>query len=448
MTVYTDQIYRFLSIHRTRIQQVTIIVLCFFAFNSVLFSLQHSVSMPPDLRNRIIGARMLKDGLSPYFYEWHRGDTVRYYNLMGFLAPGNIHTSSATSTPFVHLLLRPLVDLNQMQFNLAWILLQYLALVGTALILYRRLGKPSGLIIATVTILLTYSTGWRHHVFTGQIYIVIALLAALIFYFATAQKSTENLLLVAVFATAAILIRPIFITFFVPFIFQYKKWWPYAASIGMLLLLWCIYAYFDPVQRLNWQEYFQLVKLHSDMHLNGAVELRGNYELAQFEGISYSFDAYEKAAKQVMAGVENSSAYIILQRLGIKVSALQLLLTGSISVGAMLLPLIAIYKKGIALSDERLFTLAFCVFYTFDFFSPVARFTYYFAIWLFPLLLFFTVNRNRYITLLGLLGLFLNIAIIPAVKMEHTLGQLLLLAALLLFVYGEDKRSRFSQVVP
>ena len=33
-----------------------------------------------DLRNRVVGARLMHDGISPYYYKWKTGDPIRYYD--------------------------------------------------------------------------------------------------------------------------------------------------------------------------------------------------------------------------------------------------------------------------------------------------------------------------------------------------------------------------------
>jgi hypothetical protein len=58
-----------------------------------------------DLRNRVVGARIIEDGGSPYFYKWKPGDSVavlRPARLLIFTIP-----SISTSTPFLHRLLMP-----------------------------------------------------------------------------------------------------------------------------------------------------------------------------------------------------------------------------------------------------------------------------------------------------------------------------------------------------
>src|SRR6186713_1484838 len=86
-----------------------------------------------DLRNRVVGARMIRDGRSPYFYKWKGADGVRYYD------PDNDppkwsdkKLSVVSATPFFHHLLAPLTEWPQMKIFRLWMVLEYLALAGMA----------------------------------------------------------------------------------------------------------------------------------------------------------------------------------------------------------------------------------------------------------------------------------------------------------------------------
>src|SRR5579859_6629143 len=57
-----------------------------------------------DLRNRIVGARLIADGYSPYFYKYAPGGPVRYYDPQAF---DIFYVSICTSTPFLHRVLIP-----------------------------------------------------------------------------------------------------------------------------------------------------------------------------------------------------------------------------------------------------------------------------------------------------------------------------------------------------
>jgi hypothetical protein len=73
-----------------------------------------------DLRNRVVGARIIEDGGSPYFYKYSPRDPVRYYDPQAF----DIYSASiCTSTPFLHRLLIPLADLPFATIMRIWMVL-------------------------------------------------------------------------------------------------------------------------------------------------------------------------------------------------------------------------------------------------------------------------------------------------------------------------------------
>ena len=78
-----------------------------------------------DLRNRIVGARLQKDGHPPYFYKWKNTENLRYYDPQNFDA---LKVSNITATPFFHQLLYPLADLEQRTISKIWLSVEYLML--------------------------------------------------------------------------------------------------------------------------------------------------------------------------------------------------------------------------------------------------------------------------------------------------------------------------------
>ena len=82
-----------------------------------------------DLRNRVVGARIIEDGGSPYFYKWKPGDPLRYYDPQAF----DIYIPSiSTSTPFLHRLLIPLAGLPFATIMRVWMGVLYLLYFCTA----------------------------------------------------------------------------------------------------------------------------------------------------------------------------------------------------------------------------------------------------------------------------------------------------------------------------
>jgi hypothetical protein len=77
--------------------------------------------------------------------------------------------------------------------------------------------------------------------------------------------------------------------------------------------------------------------------------------------------------------------------------------------------------------------LGFCLYMISDLFSPIWRHQYYTTQWLFPLLLAAAVYQkaNKWVYALLLAGLVLNIVNTSYMKMEHTIGEYLMLFTLI-----------------
>ena len=89
------------------------------------------------------------------------------------------------------------------------------------------------------------------------------------------------------------------------------------------------------------------------------------------------------------------------------------------------------YATGFSLPALAL--IGFALFMISDLFSPVYRHQYYGVQWLFPLLLSAAVYRpaNRKLYVLLAAGMLLNIVNIGFVPMEHTIGEYIMLVAII-----------------
>ena len=97
--------------------------------HSVYRDVQLEKQYTGDLRNRIVGARLQKDGKLPYFYYWQSKDGIRYFD------PINTNQSPATvspitASPLFHQLLYPICDLEQQTLSKIWFIFQYILLAG------------------------------------------------------------------------------------------------------------------------------------------------------------------------------------------------------------------------------------------------------------------------------------------------------------------------------
>jgi len=436
--------------NKTTLRYVGYAVILILAVKALLFDFSHAESLPLDLRNRVVGARMLSDGLSPYFYIWKPGDTLRYYDPAKFNLPGNVSIPAVTSTPFLHGLMAPLVDMSQMQIDIAWFIAQYLSLIFCAWMVYKGLGNRFGFFIAFIIAFFAQTSGWHHHLFAGQNYIFISLFACVSFYFMSLKNSYVNAFFASLFVAAACLIKLDFILCFLPFLFVYKKYWKYGLCLGLILGLYVAYVFLSPLQMLNWQDYFKIVKLHSHIHLFENIDEVVNTKIYnfQFEGIEINLALDERLSARIMEGQENTAFYIIAQRLKWPTfSANQLLLMGTICMTLTSIPFLWIRIKRIQLQLPDMLILGFVMFYMFDFFIPIARYTYFWVLWLLPLLLYFVSAKRNFMYVIAIIGFTLNIVILPNIKMEHTIGQFLLIAAFLYHLYAPIFHQRKVQHV-
>ena len=60
---------------------LNLIVLAVLLTHSIYRDIQLEKQYPSDLRNRVVGARLQKDGKDPYFYKWKKEDGFRYIDL-------------------------------------------------------------------------------------------------------------------------------------------------------------------------------------------------------------------------------------------------------------------------------------------------------------------------------------------------------------------------------
>lgn len=127
-----------------------------------------------DLRTRIVGARLLSTGQSPYFYKWKPGTDVFYldpndeaYRLVN----GNVVTPAALA------IIYPMAQLPYPQVRLLWTILQLIAAGGILLILFRNRSIGRGFLVASPIILgFICSELWFNNIERGQMYIFYAFL--------------------------------------------------------------------------------------------------------------------------------------------------------------------------------------------------------------------------------------------------------------------------------
>lgn len=391
---------------------------------------------PGDLRNRVVGARLQRDGISPYFYGWDSTQSFRYYDPTGydFMAASNI-----TASPFFHQLLYPIANIPQRSFSKIWLIIQYIfwaSMLGIAVSLVSS--RRQRLLIVATAILFLFTRFWSDTIFKGQNYFVAAWFCFVFIALLYKSASRWSLFMAGIVAAILLLLRPTFIFFLIPFLFLWKQWplrnrlWCLAGGLLMMVL-----ALASSQSRYYWQQYRaalgEHVKLHQQLNPTPGHKASFNHRL-DYEG--WKMDEADSAARAYpyKASGESSNFFVWYKQLFHEHMPVEWMMVGSLAVIAFLL---LYYYRRIALI--RGFTvvqaglLGICLYMISDYFSPIHRFTYNGMPWLAALLTIGWYIRLP-IIIYGLLLTGLLLLSIPwhIVPMQDSIGEYLLLFTILI----------------
>jgi hypothetical protein len=416
------------------------LVLLMVLLHTIYKDARSSLPMPDDLRNRIVGSRVLADGGSPYYYNWQQGDSMRYYDTPN-------HTdqvvSSATSTPFFHWVMGTVSNLGQSEMNLFWFMLTYIALAiccGFALLAMPPSGRNKLYLIIVTALLFTYTAGWRFHINVGQNYIFVPAIALGCYYCLTQKANFFHLFLFALLATSVVLLRPLTIVFFIPFIFYLTRYVKWVISSAVLLVIYIAFVLFSPVQKKNWEDYFSSVQIHIKLHQNLMPILQNQNPvfISGVEGVDINSNINRQWVQDVKQDDERSNFFIFYgKHTGKELTIKVMNYLTIVCCILILLPLAFIRFKKMDVNVEILLLLGFVMYNTCEFLFPIVRYTYNFVQFIFPVLLLVKSFKKIYILpmLLIYYGIYCNIITDFSIFMLHTKGQFMIMAAMLLVAY-------------
>ena len=145
-------------------------------WHSVYRDIRMQNRFPTDLRNRVVGARLQKDGKLPYSYNWQPSDGIRYFDVHN----SNPHPSginNITASPFFHELLFPICDLPEKSLSEIWLALQYIFLAAMIFMLCGLTNESrKKWLIVNVGILFTVTEAWKTLIGCGQLYFFVGFL--------------------------------------------------------------------------------------------------------------------------------------------------------------------------------------------------------------------------------------------------------------------------------
>ncbi len=419
-----------------RLHSIIVVVTLIVLGNNLYRDLQLMQRQLGDLRNRIVGARMQKDGLSPYFYKWKTGDGMRYYDLQN---ENEQIVSASTSSPFLHALLYPIAELPYVAVAKLWIYLLYSLLLicaWMALLLSKKKMLP---LVCIIIAAFTYTETWLDTITTKQSYLFVAFFSMLIFFFIKKSKAASQWWIAAgVCSVCLLLTRPNTVFFFLPFIFLWNRF-RWADRLYFILPLVAGILFFATLQQDLWIDYFAAAKEHVRGHqdLNPTTQAYDRGGFKDIEGFNISGYQNEVTA-QYTPYVEYANFFVMIQLVfGYKILPGALLLLCYTGIAGCMVLFWLLQRKHGNFSPEAVIILGFCLFMISDIGAPVYRGHYNVIQWLFPLLLVPVTFQPKYAWLyvLVLTGFILNIHYKPFLPMQHVVGEYLWLAAFLLYSF-------------
>jgi hypothetical protein len=401
---------------------------------------------PGDLRNRIVGSRIIKDGGSPYFYKWKKGSGFRYYDPNNFDA---WRPSITASTPFLHQLLTPLVEMPQARISKWWLVIEYLMLTAMVLLFLgqaRTTRQKQAVLLVGLLFLLT--NAWERHTSFGETYLCIPFFATL--FYVCWRKIDKPLWAAAagIAAASLVLVRTNTLLFFIPFIFLVRNiqrrslvafFLPVTMLAGWTLL--------DRHELYLWQDYSRMLSEQIRIHQGLEVPRQQNDPDPKFsiwEEVDMQAADELIRTDPVTVYSENGNAFVIYEHLFHRKLPVPVLYSLALLVIVCLAAIFYYLRRsGKALDAPHTAIFGFCLYMISDLFSPVHRHQYYTVQWLFPLLLaaalFSRPLRSYYILLLT--ALLLNCVHLPIIKMGNTIGEYLMLAVLLAISLRSNRRA-------
>lgn len=212
---------------------ILVLLLCAIVFSWSLYrDIQAEKQYTGDLRNRVVGARLQKDGLSPYFYKWKKEDGLRYYDPSNF---DSLQVSNITGSPFFHRLFYPVAELPQKTISVYWLIAEYIMFVVIILLgLSLAVNDQQKWMVLMAACLFLLTEAWKLHTANGQNYVCIPVLSLSFYCSINKQSSLLNAFIAGCLAIILLLIKPTAILFFIPFLLvvkRYPKSW-----IGVFIL--------------------------------------------------------------------------------------------------------------------------------------------------------------------------------------------------------------------
>ena len=395
-------------------------------FSSYFTTKYVSENESADIWCNAIGARVTMEKMeSPYFFKWTLATDERYIDP----TDDNMYpVSRVTFTPIFAVLFYPfaIMDMQVMKWVFYFFNLLILVWIIFGVVKCRNIGEKVNRLLFFSLFMLNSSAWWCHSA-VGQKYIFF-LLFLVLFYYASKNMKEHLTGLVLVFFIFLRLNSVVAVLFYFTVLQKadmsvFLK----GALVGLFLVAVLHFAFLDWT---IWQDYFSAMHLWSIYGLNEMpvlAEYAINPIAKDVNGISFPFD---------YALRHNNSG---IQRWIYKISGLKVykeFLFATYAAVALLLAKMWSTKTLQKSSPDVVFLQFFLIYVLSEYFIPAARLPYYYVQWFFPILLIYNkVGFGKGLfKVFFITGLSLNTIFLAFIPYGQILGELCLVASLLLFL--------------
>ena len=414
----------------------------------LVYSIQRDIELdkqyPADLRNRVVGARLQKDGKLPYFFHTKPSDSLRYTDPVA--NPDTTMVSNITASPFFHQLLYPICDLPQRTFSRLWLIIEYLLLFCITGMISRFAASPrQKLLILNFAVLFTLTQAWITHIAAGQLYLFVGFLICSVFC-ALMSGKRSFLILAGLLAAMLVLTRPVTLVIFIPFIFQTRKYFIFLSSSFISLALYGLFVWINPFQKTLWLQYRQAIQKHIGIHQGGDKQvlfLTHQAYIPHLEGFNRD-EVFKNMKDHPIRNMkfESGSFFVIFQNITHYKLPLKIL-NGMILFNLLFFSaLFFYYGRNHPPSVSQVFILGFLLYMMAEIWNPITRYQYNVVQWLPMLLAGILCLSEREIWykqpafLLLMAGLFLTITNIYWIPDRNTLGEVAWFFGLLILSFN------------
>ena len=417
------------------------ILLALLLVHSMYRDFQLERQFPMDLRNRVVGSRLQKDGKLPYNYYWQPTDGIRYYDIRN-LNKDDHGISNITASPFFNELLYPICDLPQRLISGIWLGLQYFFLFIMIALFYSLANiKWKKWLIINMGILFTATEAWKVLIQYGQLYFFEAFLMAFILFMLIRNTKWTDII-AGILAACFVLTRPIAIVMFIPFLFYFRKNTIFLATAFAGLAVYGMFVLLNPHEQSLYKNYFSSLRKQVLIHIKDNPELiqvidPNSLPFKNMEGFDLlEVEGYKKKYP-IICFTEYGNVFVLYNKITKTKMSLLMLSAGLAITFLVVTGLFFYFSRKHPTQNIQVFLTGFLLYMIVELFSPVHRPQYNTVEW-FPLVFAGILLLKEWRTaacLLLILGLLLSISNAHRILMRHTLGEFVWLAALLLLAF-------------